>query len=205
MKKIYSILFILSITLSAFATTHVVTSSGQTFTPADLTITVGDTVIFNIGSIHDVVEVDEATHDANGTTSNGGFILPSGGDTLTGLTEGIYYYVCTPHASNGMKGTITVEAENSNPTANRNIHIEALNMYPNPAATYTTISFEAQKAEVATIAVYNAIGSKVLAENSNLIVGNNTIDVNVSDLPSGFYFVEVEIAEGRATQRLVVK
>lgn len=103
-------------TLSVFATTTTVTNSGNTFVPADITITQGDTVNFSITNAHDVVEVSQATYNANGNTSNGGFSLPFGGGTLIGLAPGTYYYVCTPHASLGMKGTITVNAAPSTGT-----------------------------------------------------------------------------------------
>lgn len=110
MRKLYLLFLGVLLSTAVMAATTVVTNSGTTFTPANITITQGDTVQFNIGGSHNVVEVSQATYNANGTTSNGGFTLPFGGGQLTGLTAGTYYYVCTPHASLGMKGTITVSA-----------------------------------------------------------------------------------------------
>lgn len=110
MKKIYSLFLLTILVVSSYAATVIVTNSGNTFTPAAITITQGDDVQFNIAFSHDVVEVSQATYNTNGTTSNGGFTLPFGGGNLSGLTPGTYYYVCTPHAAVGMKGTITVNA-----------------------------------------------------------------------------------------------
>lgn len=110
MKKIYSVLIFSVLACFSYAATTVVTNAGNTYTPADIIITEGDTVEFNLNFSHDVVEVSQATYNSNGTLSNGGFTLPFGGGTLTGLTPGVYYYVCTPHAFIGMKGTITVNA-----------------------------------------------------------------------------------------------
>ena len=108
MRKVYFAFVAVLMSLSSFAATTIVTNAGNTYTPADITITQGDTVLFNITNSHDVVEVSQATYNANGATSNGGFTLPFGGGQLTGLAPGTYYYVCTPHAAIGMKGTITV-------------------------------------------------------------------------------------------------
>ncbi len=92
----------------AYATTHTVTTPGFSFSPAALTVNVGDTVVFAIDPAHNVVEVSQTTWNNNGNTSNGGFTLPFGGGTLVMGTLGTYYYVCAPHASMGMKATITV-------------------------------------------------------------------------------------------------
>ena len=89
-------------------TTHVVTNIGLNFDPATLQITAGDTVDWQIAGNHNVVEVDQATWNVNGTTSNGGFQLGLGGGKVGFPTPGTYYYVCQPHASQSMKGTITV-------------------------------------------------------------------------------------------------
>jgi plastocyanin len=114
MKK--NILFIISLLLinyTAFCTVFTVTSPGNTFSPASLTITSGDTVVFSIASSHNVVEVSQTTYNSNGTTPlSGGFSLAFGGGTLfpAALTVGTHYYVCTPHASVGMKAIIIVQS-----------------------------------------------------------------------------------------------
>lgn len=92
-------------------TTYVVSNSGLNFTPADITIQEGDTVDWQIASNHNVVEVSQMTHSTNGTAAlPGGFSLPFGGGKIAFDNAGTYYYVCVPHASASMKGTITVTA-----------------------------------------------------------------------------------------------
>ncbi len=88
--------------------TVTVSSPGFSFSPASVTIRAGDTVNFVLAGIHDAVEVSKATWDANGNASNGGFRIPFGGGSHTFTQPGTYYYVCEPHASMGMKGTIIV-------------------------------------------------------------------------------------------------
>jgi plastocyanin len=101
-------LAVLLLTTGAQATTYTVVDQGFSFSPSTLAINLGDTVVFNLAMIHTVVEVSQATWNINGNTSNGGFSLPYGGGTLVLTNTGTYYYVCGPHASMGMKGTITV-------------------------------------------------------------------------------------------------
>jgi plastocyanin len=107
-KSFLAICLLLCWSVSVRAATQVVSASGLTYTPSDITICVGDDINFAIGGSHNAVEVDLATWNANGTTSNGGFSLPFGGGTVTFNTVGTFYYVCTPHASAGMKGKVTV-------------------------------------------------------------------------------------------------
>ena len=90
------------------ATIHTISNLGNSFSPATLTINLGDTVVFSIAGIHNVVEVSQTTWNANGNTQlPGGFSRGFGGGMVVITTTGIHYYVCSPHASVGMKGTIT--------------------------------------------------------------------------------------------------
>src|SRR2546426_323217 len=113
MKTITLLVAIVLCSFFGFATNWTVsaTNSQFTFTPSALTIASGDSVQFVLGSIHNAVEVSQATWNANGTTAlAGGFSVPFGGGLVlpAQLPLGIHYYVCTNHASMGMKGTITV-------------------------------------------------------------------------------------------------
>ena len=88
MKKLILFISIITFTSSAFATIETVKNNGNTYTPASITITAGDTVFWDISLSHDVVEVDSSTYATNGTTSNGGFTLPFGGGSQVFTTEG---------------------------------------------------------------------------------------------------------------------
>ena len=96
-----------SVWVKSFPTSHQIQTVGITFDPDTLSINVLDTVFFTGLGYHDVTEVDESTYLSNGATSNGGFTYLF--DNFHVFTEpGTYYYVCSPHASMGMKGMITV-------------------------------------------------------------------------------------------------
>ncbi len=85
-------------------------TEGMAFAPASIIVAVGEPVSFSLSTSHNAVEVDEATWEGNGSTPlEGGFSVELGGSAVLTFDEpGTYFYVCTPHASMGMKGVITV-------------------------------------------------------------------------------------------------
>ena len=94
-------------------TVHEVSTSdsNNNFTPQDLTIDVGDTVRFVMTSTHNAIEVSQETYDSRGTTPiDDGFQVTFGETRDVTFTEiGTHYYVCTPHVTMDMIGTISVE------------------------------------------------------------------------------------------------
>ena len=112
MKKIlYSLFSFFLLTTFLGAQTTVTLSSSFEFTPADITISVGETVEWNNTS---------GTHNVNGSLATypnnpEGFfsgIAAAAPWTFshTFNTPGFYNYQCDPHVGLGMTGTITVEA-----------------------------------------------------------------------------------------------
>lgn len=109
MNKALLFLTFISLCLpNAFSKTIVVKNEGDAFSPAVIFASVRDTIDFQLASSHNVVEVSKPVWDANGSVSNGGFLLPFGGGKLTVTTVGTYYFVCEPHAQFGMKGILHI-------------------------------------------------------------------------------------------------
>ncbi len=84
---------------------------GVTFTPDTVTIKAGDSVLFDVGGSHNVVEVSQETWDAGQKDAlESGFGVDFGEEKEISFdTPGTYYYVCAPHAAMGMKGMVVVE------------------------------------------------------------------------------------------------
>ena len=111
-NKILLTLLLIKLTLTGFSTVWPVFNIGNTFSSATITINFGDTVNFLISGSHDAREVSLMTWNANGNTALfGGFQTNFGGGMVypNQLGIGSHYYVCTPHASMGMKGIIIVQ------------------------------------------------------------------------------------------------
>lgn len=183
--KILLITCALLMSIPGFGKIWMVTNNGFTFSPATITINKGDTVTFEIASIHSVREVSETTWNGNGNTAlENGFQLPFGGGTLLPeeLTIGTHFYVCVPHASLGMKGTIVVQDVASGINDQT---VSRLSVYPNPAKNFITIKSNSENGSEYRIT--NIFGKRIL--DGKLENGTTTVDIN--ELSSGIYFVQV--------------
>jgi plastocyanin len=94
------------------AKTHEVIVSSNIFTPSSLVIEAGDTVRWrNIGGGHNVFATDGSFRCAEGCESEGGNGDPSTNlwqSEITFREPGLIAYICQPHISFGMQGSITV-------------------------------------------------------------------------------------------------
>lgn len=201
------LLLILAATTTSFSTTHTITNSGFTFSPDTITINKGDTVNFVLGSIHSAREVSQATWQANGTTSNGGFDLPLGGGTVVLTQAGIHYYVCVPHASIGMKGTITVNSANDVKTIRGTIPDNFILMqnYPNPFNPTTTISFDIPLRSFVSLKVFDMLGREVSTIISGeLGAGTYTWQWDAANMPSGIYFYRLQAGTYGQTKKFIL-
>jgi plastocyanin len=206
-KTILFLLITLVTTSISFSTTYTITSSGFSFSPSSITINAGDTVNFVLESMHNAREVSQATWNANGTTSNGGFDLPFGGGIVVLTQTGIHYYVCVPHASLGMKGTITVNPVTDVKTMSEIIPNNfILNQnYPNPFNPSTTITYSLPNTGHITLEVFNMIGQKVATlidgiENA----GSHQFQFNANKMASGIYFYSIQFNSSTLTKRMVL-
>jgi plastocyanin len=186
MKKLIISLFLVSLGTAAFCTTWTITYSGFTFTPATVTIIVGDDVNFNLISMHNAVEVSQTTWDANGNTPlAGGFSVPFGGGLVSAsqLTVGTHWYVCQPHASLGMKGIIIVSISTGIPESQSQMNIS---VYPNPASDFITVKtnsgFQSSPYFITDLAGRQVLSGKLNSEENF---------IEISKFEKGIYLFQV--------------
>ena len=186
MKKLIISLFLVSLGTAAFCTTWTITYSGFTFTPATVTIIVGDDVNFNLISMHNAVEVSQTTWDANGNTPlAGGFSVPFGGGLVSAsqLTVGTHWYVCQPHASLGMKGIIIVSISTGIPESQSQMNIS---VYPNPASDFITVKtnsgFQSSPYFITDMAGRQVLSGKLNSEENF---------IEISKFEKGIYLFQV--------------
>jgi len=198
------ILEIAVLTLSstiAWGTTYTVSSSyssydySYSFSPATVTITLGDTVIFSLNSAHNAMEVSQATWNADGNTSDGGFDTPFGGGLVIPSHTGTYYYVCGIHYSMGMKGSITVSAPTGVIDPHQSVpHEFSLHQnFPNPFNPTTSISYALPVESRVMVRVFNVQGEVVATlVNEVQAAGNQSVIWNANALASGIYIYRLE-------------
>jgi plastocyanin len=184
-KLLLPVLLLLAHT-AAFSKVWEVKNTGTTFAPSTININLGDSILFVLDRIHNAVEVDKATWDAKGNTplANGFRTDPGGGMVLKEkLTVGTHYFVCSPHASMGMLGTIVVNNVTNlveyDPMAN-------ITLFPNPAADVISIRIDPQMVG-APYTISDQAGKEIM----NGVIANEVYETNVSALSKGIYFLQV--------------
>lgn len=184
MKTIlFSLVLVLS-TTGAFCTSWTITNSGSTFSPSTITITAGDDVKFELASIHNAVEVSQATWNANGITKlAGGFETAFGGGQVQASQLGIgtHYYVCSTHGSSGMKGTIVVQ----NATGIEENRLPSdFSIYPNPSRVSVTI--KTKENEIGSVFYIADLNGKKVASGK---LANEITTIDISRLTRGIYMI----------------
>ena len=108
MKKYFLIPILCFYMLSLNATNHSVTTVGNTFSPVNITVNIGDTVTWSNGGGSHNVNATLATYPNNpegfgNSVSNSSWTLQH-----VFTLAGTYNYQCDPHTSMGMVGTVIV-------------------------------------------------------------------------------------------------
>lgn len=192
MKKILLLVALCFTQLAGYSKIHVIENAGTTFSPDEIAITEGDTVQFTLESVHNAVEVSKATWDANGATSlSGGFSVAKGGGTVlpAKLTVGTHYFVCTPHASMGMKGIITVNSANG---IAENQALSPISIFPSPAVDFITV--KGSNTMGVTYSIISADGKQVLSGKLNY----QETGITLNGLAVGTYYFMAEGIEKKA-------
>ncbi len=184
-------------------TLHYVSVISNSFVPANLTITVGDTVRWvNEVGLHNVVA------DDNSFTSGAPSALPWVFDyVFTAVSVNPYY--CEVHGAAGgigMSGVITVE--NATSVFDDKITVadfELKQNYPNPFNPSTKISFVIPSNSQVQLKVFNILGNEVSTLlNDQLSAGEYTIPFIASGLSSGIYFYSLSVNGFNKTKEMVL-
>lgn len=180
-------------------TIFTITNSGNTFTPADVTVNQGDIVRFAVGTFHPVLQVDDVTWAANGGTAlSGGFSFPTGNGDYTASTPGTFYYICTRHIGVGMKGRIIV---NMTTGIDDGQIKNADKVFPNPATNYI-IYQTANDLSIKEIRILDIIGKtvKILPEPD---FSNGQVRIDIDNLAKGIYFILLKSEHGTVSKRFL--
>ena len=206
MKKIYSVLLLSILAISMKATSYTVTISGFSYSPATLTVSVGDVVTIAASGSHPLAEVSQTTWNANGTaTLSTGFGTKTSSYTFTITSASDIYYVCTNHVSMGMKGMITVSSVSVKEQTNQ---ISGISIFPNPAKNQFSVKFNSSENGNVTAKLYSICGQEIesLTVNKEFFVGTATLNFDLQNhVPSGVYFVQLNYNSNKITKKLIIE
>ena len=177
-------------------TSHIVEATINVFTPDQLTISTGDTVIW----IN-----QEGSHNVNGTQET----YPSnpesfGNEVGAGWTyshvfnlPGTYDYRCDPHYSLGMTGQIVVEGE-ATAVVSPNAFPDMI-LFPNPARDQFFLKTDR---DVESVILMNMNGKMISRLDGK---GGSMISFSLEGVPSGIYMVEIVISDHHRILKPVIK
>jgi plastocyanin len=184
-------------------TTHDISVSNFSFTPAQITITVGDKVIWtNSGGLHNVIADDNSF--TSGAVSSSAWVYEH---TFNSVGNNPYY--CSAHGAPGgvgMSGVVIVE--NATDVTDDNNSVFKFNLiqnFPNPFNPSTKISYTIPERGNVSLKVFNLLGSQV-AElvNGEIEAGSYDITFNASNLPTGTYFYRLQTSSYVETKKMIL-
>lgn len=187
-----------------YATIRTVTASGTVFTPATMSVVVGDTVKW--------VWVNGAHTTTSINVPAGAVIwnnpLDSAHQSFSYIIThaGVYNYICIPHQLFGMTGTINASPNGVKPVGTAvPMSYNLQQNFPNPFNPVTNIRFELPENSKVTLVIYDVQG-RLASEliNQQLNAGVYNFDWDASAFPSGVYFYYLTANNFRAVKKMVL-
>lgn len=83
--------------------------------------------------------------------------------------------------------------------------LKPFNVNPNPANNVLHVSYESAMRQDVTVVINDFYGNKLQSSKANFESGNNQLDVDVSNLKNGMYYIELHTSNGIETQKIFVQ
>lgn len=212
MKNIKRILFVylfllLFFTVGTAQISHTVTvapSGSFVFSPSQLTIDAGDTVVW----VWDSSNHSSTSDASSGNDSWDSGILNSGASFSRVFNNvGVFPYHCTPHQSFGMTGTITVQAvsaiEDKDGITSNDFSLDQ--NYPNPFNPTTKITYSVPVAGKVSLKIFNLLGKEIFTLVDKFQAANKyAVTFDAGELASGIYFYRLQAGKVTITKRMVL-
>lgn len=201
MIKFYTTLLV-TVMISALcsATDYTIVTQGLSYSPAELTVQIGDFVTIVASGNHPTTEVGEAAWNSNQLVPLvDGFGTNTSTFTFEITDPGVIYYVCDNHIASGMKGRITVEA----------LGVEELSNQIN--VDFGKLPIEGGRLSYRISGSENDLGSLDLINLGGRTIASQSLNSNAGQLQlnvsSGIYIAVIRDKNGRVIfkQSLSVK
>ena len=82
--------------------------------------------------------------------------------------------------------------------------IKVVSVYPNPINEYANIEFIADNSSATRIEILNSIGQIVFNKSLGIIEGEQVVNLDASNLSSGYYFIHVKSGKNIYNSRITV-
>lgn len=111
-------------------------------------------------------------------------------------------------SSNGFNATscynLNISTGSTNFKPNQSNNNSSISIYPNPVKQILNVDFSSNHANPLQIKVLDQMGKMVIFKNTNAVQGRNTIQVNVSCLQKGIYYLKINGNSNCSTHKFMV-
>ncbi len=178
-----SVLILFVATAAPAAEFTVEARANNSFVPSQLTIQVGDTVVFrNAGGLHNVQANNGSFRCANGCDHLGGNGNPSANAWSASLTfdsAGVVDYNCAVHSAAGMTGRITIVG--GNPDEPGSLRFAAANVQVSEGAANATVQVERTGGDDGAVSVSYATANGTATAGSDYSARSGTLSWGDND------------------------
>lgn len=113
-----------------------------------------------------------------------------------GLTPGTYTLTVTNPDGQVATQTLVITSVSNEPLA-------GVRVYPNPVVEQVTVSANIERAAKVVITVTNSLGQRVIVEEHTAAAGFFSRNLNIGNLPTGAYMVEITDGTRRSVEKIV--
>jgi plastocyanin len=208
MRKLYMRIFILILlitgSLNASAATITIMAgpnNTNTFSPANVTANVGDTIKWVwVSGTHTTTST---TIPATAPSWNSPLSASSNSFSYKVTVPGTYNYKCVPHGGT-MLGTITVSGTTSAPAYSR---VPSVSLFPNPFNKNLSINFKNYELTVSkpVVEIYDIVGKQYLQVKFQDPDKNGEMDIDTEFLNPGVYFIYIIINGKKDIYKIIKK
>jgi hypothetical protein len=83
--------------------------------------------------------------------------------------------------------------------------VKSLNISPNPASDFVMVRAYNERSQQIQLVLTDMAGKSLINESFAALKGNIEKSIDVSNFAAGMYFLTLKTAEGKTTQKVVVK
>lgn len=134
---------------------------------------------------------------------------------FSGLSYGTYKVVVEVLGKDPGVKMVTLSADNQDANINFEVNetfvtkIEdvlngaSLKVFPNPITDILNIQVDMKQSLLLNVSVTNVLGETLVSENERLNEGTQTMQVNLNNLPTGFYFLNLSDGESTISRKIM--
>jgi hypothetical protein len=138
-------------------------------------------------------------------------VIVSNSNPYSQLTQNKHWYSCSALTFDRYDNSLT---HYTNPwdnestvglIENKALELNASYLYPNPTKENVILNLHSSEAIKINIEVLNMVGEKVKHSTADITVGSNTVGIEITDLASGMYFVNIKTSTSSITKKLIIE